>query len=111
MDRSPALSLILGQTVGHLVTRYNIETLELVRSLFALWNEAASSWSPPVRFHLVELDFMKVRDPEERRRLNSLPTSFRLSDSAVDAVVDAGARVLRESPAFQGFVEDWSGSR
>jgi NTE family protein len=111
VDRSPALSLILGQTVGHQVTRYNIETLELLRSLFALWNEATASWSPPVRFHLVELDFMKVGDPEERRRLNSLPTSFRLSDSAVDAVVDAGSRVLRESPAFQHFLEDWSGTR
>ena len=50
------------------------------------------------------VDLAAVVDAALREYLQNLPTSFALSDEAVDRVRAAAAQVLRESPAFQRFV-------
>lgn len=105
IDEAPALFDIIDQTASVQINRFTIETLELLRSIFESWNEVASGWDEPVRFHLIELDFSTPADPQERAYLNSLPTSFRLGDEAVDRLIRAGRESLRSSPAFQDLIE------
>jgi NTE family protein len=58
-----------------------------------------------VQFHLVELAFDSLGDPEERHFFNNLPTSFNLPDETVDRLQDAGHRLLRESEDFQRLLD------
>ncbi len=47
-------------------------------------------------FHFVEVNFSEIEDPKERDYLKALPTSFVLTDEAVDHLIAAGRQVLRE---------------
>lgn len=109
IDRAPALYDIIDQTTTVQINRYTLETIELVRSTFESWQEVAAAWPTPVGFHLVEVDFTKPADPAERKYLNSLPTSFRLSDEAVDRLERAGRDALLADPAFRSLLERLAG--
>ena len=58
---------------------------------------------PAVEFLVVDVSFDAVADPQLREYLQNLPTSFALSDEAVDRLRNAAAQVLRDSPAFREF--------
>jgi NTE family protein len=58
-----------------------------------------------VQFHLVELAFDSLEDPEERDFFDNLPTSFNLPDETVDRLRDAGHRLLRASEDFQRLLD------
>jgi NTE family protein len=60
---------------------------------------------PPIEFSVIDVSFDAVGDPQLRQYLQNLPTSFALSDEAVDRLRASGAQVLRDSPVFQNFVE------
>ena len=105
----PNLVSVLYRSSGVQISRYNVETIELARSVVHSWNAAGARWSPPTRFHLVELDFARVEDPEERSYLNSLPTSLSLDPEAVDRLRAAAGKLLRESEAFQRLLAETGG--
>ncbi len=105
IDRAPALYDIIDQTTTVQINRYTLETIELLRSTFESWQEVAERWPRPVGFHLVEVDFTKPADPAERQYLNTLPTSFRLGDEAVDRLAQAGRASLLADPAFRELLE------
>ena len=99
------LALMAGITSGIQIRRFNFETLELVRTSFERWADQLSTPEKPFSFHMVEVGFAQVRDPERRRRLNNLPTSFVLDDEAVDQLRAAAGEVLRSSEDFKGFLD------
>ena len=92
---------MLGTSAGIQIRRYNFETIELVRSSFERWASELSTRDDPFEFRLVEVSFDAIRDEEERRYFNNLPTSFHLQAEAVDRLREAGRRLLRESAVFQ----------
>ena len=51
----------------------------------------------PCGTRLVELSFAKHPSREEREALAKIETSFKLSDAKVDRLIDAGAKLVRES--------------
>jgi NTE family protein len=99
-----SLALMAGITSGIQIRRFNFETLELVRTSFERWADRISSPGHPFSFHMTEVGFSHVRDPERRRVLNNLPTSFVLDDEAVDELRGTAREVLRNSENFQGFL-------
>ncbi len=103
---APSLRAIVSSVSGVQIHRYNFETLTLLRASMEQW---AREFPPDergegVQFHLVELAFDFLEDPEERHYFNNLPTSFNLPDEAVDRLQEAGRRLLRESEDFQEFL-------
>jgi hypothetical protein len=110
IDTAPALFHIIDQTATVQINRYTIETIELLRATFKSWRRATAAWEEPVGFHLVELDFTRPSDPAERKYLNALPTSFRLSDGQIDRLRSAAREILRTDPAFLEFVESLDGT-
>jgi NTE family protein len=52
------------------------------------------------------VSFDALADAGERAFLHEQPTTFRLSDDAVDRLRRAGGRVLRESPEFRRLLRD-----
>jgi len=109
VDSPPALSMVLRDSTSAQIRRYNLETLEQLRAVLTTWNAVAQDWADPVKFHLVEIDFMKIRDPAERHYLNEQPTSFRLDSKGVDTLIEAGRQAVRGSAAFERAVTDISG--
>ena len=56
--------------------------------------------------YLVEVSLHEIADPRLRRRFLSLPTTFFLSSSAVDDLIDMGEALLRQSGEFQRLIRD-----
>jgi NTE family protein len=108
------------------ISRYNFETVELLKGNFSQWTEeirsrrcaaadlpggtdSAHSGADPcadIQFYLVEVDFDAVPDQSERSYLRGLPTSFNLPLEAVDRVRAAAHQILAHSPEFQRLLQD-----
>ena len=108
------------------ISRYNFETVELLKGDFSQWTEeirsrrcaaagsrgrtdSASSAVDPcadIQFYPVEVDFDAVPDKSERSYLMGLPTSFNLPPEDVDRVRAAAHQVLTHSPEFQRLLQD-----
>ncbi len=104
---------------------YNFETLELMRQDMDKWEEEliryrcerlSNTRSPgqkaptqactDVQTYLVEIDFERLKDKDEREYLSSLPTAFRLEAEQVDRLRAAANRLLHESAEFQLLAAD-----
>ena len=55
---------------------------------------------------MIDVSFKALNDKLERDYLNQLPTSFALSNEAVNRLRAAAATIIRESPDFQQVLED-----
>ena len=62
--------------------------------------------APKADIYVIDVSFKALNDKSERDYLNQLPTSFALSDEAVDRLRAAAATIIRESPDFQQVLED-----
>ena len=103
-DLLPSLSVILDAATSAQVNRYNLETVELLKQRFKLWNTRTAKWDPPQRFTLIETSFVDVKDLEERKYLNGLTTSLALPDAAVTRLRHAARDALRDDPAFRALI-------
>jgi NTE family protein len=102
---APGLAASMNLVSGAQIRRYNFETLQLAHAEVENWVETFSEEGYEVTGHLVEVSFDHIQDDEKRAYFKGLPTSFSLSDEQVDALRDAGRRLLRESPAFKEVLE------
>ncbi|MBW2287934.1 MAG: patatin-like phospholipase family protein [Deltaproteobacteria bacterium] len=105
-NAAPSLALLLNTVAGSQIRRANFETLLLTEELLHRWGRELSSESQTVQTHFVSLGFNDLADVDERKRLNRLPTSFRLNEDDVDSLRAAGRRLLRDSPQFQALVAE-----
>ena len=60
---------------------------------------------PAIDFTVIYVGFDAVADPKLREYLQSLPTSFALSEEAVGRLRASSAQVQRDSAAFRMLVE------
>ena len=103
---APSLADIVNAVTGTQIRRFNLETIDLVRTSFKEVVRKLSTPQHPVSFHLVEVSFDAIQDDKERRWFNRLPTSFALSDEQVDKLIEAGGRLLRESKEYQALLAE-----
>lgn len=117
--RAPSISAMFGAYSSVSVTRYNYETVMLLRESFRRWTEEIQknrcgdgpiSTEPggcgDIKFYLVEVKFDALRDETERHYFKGMPTSFKLSDKQVDDLRDAAHRILTESEEFRQLLAD-----
>jgi len=110
---------ILKSITSTPMSKYNFETLELVRSSFPRWADEISKGRcsdenynhdkgscGDIEFYLAEVAFHSIPDESERRWFQALPTSFKLPDETVDKLKDIAGRLLRESSEFQQLLGD-----
>jgi NTE family protein len=107
-SKSPALSAVVNAITGVQINRYSFETLDLVREGLAKWAQELPPRADgqPTRDHMVEVGFDYLASADDREYFNSLPTSFKLDDEAVDRLIEAGRQLLREDPEFQKLLEE-----
>ena len=108
---APGLVETMNLVSGAQIRRINFDTLDLIDSAAREWTRELSGPNHEVTAHVVEVSFDHVRDEKERTYLKRLPTSFSLSEEQVDRLVEAGRRLLRESPQYQEVLEQFIGDR
>jgi NTE family protein len=117
--KPPAFGAMLSSYSTVAITRYNYETLMLLRENFRRWTEEVQkgrcgesqiSTEPgacgDIQFYLIEVKFDALKDPAERSYFKQLPTSFKLSDDEVDKLREAARRILKASPEYQRLLKD-----
>ena len=62
--------------------------------------------APKADLYVIDVSFQALKDKSERDYLNQLPTSFVLSDEAVDRLRAAAATIILDSPDFQQVLTD-----
>jgi len=117
----PNALAMLAQSVSVPMARYSTASIAALQDIITEWelrqrlqadarrlgqDVAPGALLPAIGFTVVDVSFDAVADPEMRRYLQNLPTSFALSEEAVDRLRANAAKVLRDSPAFQRFVRD-----
>lgn len=119
LGKPPGLKSMLKSSSSLAITRYNFETVMLLRSSFKGWTEEIQrnrckggpiSTEPDacgdIKFYLIEVKFDALPDEAERSYFTQLPTSFKLSDEEVDKLRDASHRILVQSEEFQQLLRD-----
>lgn len=95
------------------IDRYSLETIELLEEQIERWRQrqlrergSAAAARKEIRFFPIVVDFAAIPNPEERREFMQQPTSFVLSNKAVDELREVGGRLLRISPTYQKLLAD-----
>ncbi|GAB63031.1 MAG: patatin-like phospholipase family protein [Candidatus Jettenia sp.] len=114
LGQPPPFSAMLKSYSSVSITRYNYETVMLLRESFHKWTEEVqknrcgdgpiiteSGGCGDIKFYLVEVRFDMLKDDTEREYLKGLPTSFKLSAEQVDHLREVAHRILTESKDFQ----------
>ena len=119
--QSPTFAAALSAATSVPLQRYSFETVALLKDRLAEWQresyaQACGAAASPgkgtagktadkeckgVDFHFIEVNFSEYPDPEERDYLKRLPTSFVLTDEAVDRLISAGRLILRNNSEYQ----------
>lgn len=117
----PGTLALLMQSLSVPIDRYSTEAVAALVDVITEWRlrerldvdarrlgEAIGSEDalPPVEFSVIDVSFEAVADPALREYLQNLPTSFALSNEAVDRLRATGTQLLRDSPAFRKFVQE-----
>ncbi len=106
------------------IDHYSYEAMELLKDKQARWQslrrlraspEFAGSRNPAIADDLkgpdvdlfaIDVSFAALKDKAEVEYLNGLPTSFVLSDEAVDRLRAAAGTIIMASPEFQRLLKE-----
>lgn len=122
--QTPTFTASLSAATSVPLQRYSFETVALMKDRLKEWErqsyeskcDSGSNTEKQqlknsvdgdckgVDFHFIEVNFSEHPDPEERVYLKRLPTSFVLTDEAVDHLIAAGRLVLKNNNEYQRLI-------
>lgn len=107
--REPGLIGSISASFDSAIGIMNSETIGLARRGFMQWvvkvtKRPSRAGIPPVDMQFAALTFDHIRDDNERRQFNAIPTAFSLRADQVDEVRALARRLLSESPEYQSFL-------
>ncbi len=123
-ERPPNDVVILLKATGVPIDRNSYEAVELLKDIVARWkllrqvrsstdfkvgasgNLREAADVPDIEIYPIDVSFQALDDPAEFEYLNNLPTSFVLSDEAVDRLRAAAGKIIVNSPEFQRLLKD-----
>jgi NTE family protein len=118
-DKLPGVGAMMSSYSSIAITRYNFETVMLLRESFSRWTrevrENRCADKPvstetgecgDINFYLVEVKFDALKDESERSYFKQLPTSFKLKPEVVDELRQVAGRILNESPEYKKLLND-----
>jgi NTE family protein len=118
-EKIPPFGAMLSSYSSIGISRYNTETVALLRESFSRWADEIRKGrcgSGPIltepgscgdiEFYYVGVRFEALDDEAERTALKRLPTAFALEPEQVDQLRDAARRILTKDKEFQRLVRD-----
>jgi NTE family protein len=122
-ENPPGSSTILGKAAGVPIDRYANESVELLKDIDARWAllREVREWlgkdgpklsrvenAPDIELYPIDVSFQELKNVAERERLNELPTTFHLTDEAVDRLRAAAASiVLGSAELHEALKDEW----
>lgn len=112
--KAPDAATTMGAVSTIQLKRYNSDTLDMLNVLFNQWKsdlklqscgEAEGQNCSEIEFYLIELNFNQL-PAEEAEFFSTVETSLELPHETVDALVDAGQRLLSGSSDFRRLLTD-----
>jgi NTE family protein len=115
------LSQIFGAVSGTQIDAYNFETLVLteneLRNLVDSVRKARCGQGRVIEGHdcsdvrgaLVHISLANIPDPQERQRLQAIPTGLTIPDQDVDQLVSAGESLVQRNDAIRALISDLDG--
>ena len=105
-SREPPSSVqVVGAVSATQIDRYTVESLSLLEEAFNEWATELSTPTQPVIPYFIKLDFESIDNKKQRKFFNNMATSFSLPNDEVDKLIEAGHKLLRQSPEFQKLLE------
>jgi NTE family protein len=123
LPSGPGAFALLMQSISVPIDRFSTEAIAALEDVVTEWRlreqldtdarrlgqgDGPGGAILPVEFTVIDVSLEAVADRALRKYLQNLPTSFALSDEAVDRLRATGAELLRDSPSFQRFAVDLS---
>jgi len=123
-ERAPGTLQVLVKATGVPIDHYSYEAVELLKDTMARWrmmrelrNSPAFTpgrdpvadailRAPDAEIYAIDVSFAQLKDKNELKYLNKLPTSFHLPSEAVDRLRAAAGKIILESPEFQRLRND-----
>jgi NTE family protein len=123
-ERPPDSLTVLLKAAGTPIDHYSYEAVELLKDTSARWNAlrkirdsaamkankdpaiAALMKVPNAEIYTIDVSFKQIKSEEERFYLNQQPTSFVLTDEAVDRLRASAGKIVMASPEFQRLIKD-----
>ena len=112
------------KSAGVPIDHYSYEATELLRDKQARWQSmrrvrdsaafaankdeavAAALRTPDTTIYAIDVSFAQLTDKAELDYLNEQPTTFSLSEEAVDRLRVAAGKIIMVSPEFQRLLKD-----
>ncbi len=123
-ESPPGPVQVLLKSSGTPIDAFSFEAGELLRDTAARWattrkvrDSAAMAANkdpviakalrvPDAEIYAIDVSFSALKDSAERDYLNQQPTSFVLTDEAVDRLRAAAGKIMAESPEFKRLLKD-----
>jgi NTE family protein len=123
-ERAPGTLQVLVKATGVPIDHYSYEAVELLKDTMARWrtlrqlrdsqaftpgrDPAADAIlrAPDAEIYAIDVSFQQLRDKNELKYLNKLPTSFHLPSEAVDRLRAAAGEIILESSEFARLQKD-----
>ena len=123
-ENPPGSIDILIKSAGVPIDRYSGEMVQQLKDIAARWNTLrrirdspafAKGKDPAIKdvmnapnadIYVIDVSFKELKDKSERDYLNQLPTSFVLSDEAVDRLRAAAVTIILNSPDLRQVLTD-----
>ena len=123
-EAAPGTLEILVKSAGVPIDHYSYEATELLRDKQARWQSmrrvresaafaankdeavAAALRTPDTTIYAIDVSFARLTNKAELDYLNEQPTTFSLSDEAVDRLRVAAGEIIMASPEFQRLLKD-----
>ena len=115
------LSQIFGAVSGTQIDAYNFETLvltdselrnlvESVRRVRCAQARVIEGYNcDDVRGALAHISLASIPDPEERRRLQAIPTGLTIPDADVDQLISSGEHLVQQNEVIRRLISDLDG--
>jgi len=87
--------------------RYGVDSLLKVRCAQARIIEGHDC--ADVRGALVHISLASIPNPQERQRLQAIPTGLTIPDEDVDLLVSSGERLVQQNDTIRGLISDLDG--
>jgi NTE family protein len=118
LQQSPTFTATLSAATSVPLSRYSFETVALMKNRMAEWEQQSYEKTcgtgtrrgdhgdcKGVDFHFIEVSFSEHPDPDESEYLKRQPTSFSLTDEAVDRLIEAGKVILRNNDEYRQLLD------
>jgi len=115
------LSQIFGAVSGTQIDAYNFETLILtaseLRQLVDSLRKVRCAQARVIEGHdcadvrgaLVHISLASIPNPQERQRLQAIPTGLTIPDEDVDLLVSSGQHLVQQNDTIRGLISDLDG--